>query len=87
MDSQQQQVYNFSQQMESTEQHANTSQQTTTETATTSITVYKEPHILDCPAHINLATPFDKLEVLCESLVDFENMKHNGIDLTKELRK
>ena len=72
--------------MESIEQHKNTSQQTTIETATTSTEVYKEPHILDRPTHIYLATLFDKLEVLCKSLVDFENMKHNGIDLTEELR-
>ena len=48
--------------------------------------IYREPHILDCEPHIHLATPFDKLEVLCETLVDFENMKRNGVDLTKELK-
>lgn len=42
---------------------------------------------MDRPSHIHLATPFHKLEALCESLVDFENMKRNEIDLTKELRK
>lgn len=73
--------------MESTKHHANTSQQTSTETTTTSITAYKEPHVLDRPPHINLATPFDKLEVLCESLMDFDNMKLNGVDLTEELKK
>lgn len=87
MDSQQQQVYNFSQQMESTEQHSTASQQTTTVTAAISTPIYKEPHILDRPSHIHLASPFEKLEVLCESLEDFENMKRNGIDLTEELRK
>lgn len=43
--------------------------------------------ILDRPSHINLATPFEKMEVLCESLVDFENMKRNGVDLTEDLKK
>lgn len=87
MDSQQQQVYNYSQQIEATEQPANTPQQTPTATTITYITAYKEPHVLDCPAHINLETPFDKLEVYCESLVDFDNMKLNGVDLTEELKK
>lgn len=64
MDSQQQSVYNFSQQ---TEQHSTSSQQTTTATASISTPIYKEPHILDRPPHIHLATPFEKLEVLCES--------------------
>ncbi|XP_050902501.1 uncharacterized protein LOC127114215 [Lathyrus oleraceus] len=73
--------------MESTEQPSTSSQQTTTATAAISTPIYKEPHILDRPSHIHLATPFDKLEVLYESLVDFENMKRNEIDLTKELRK
>lgn len=86
MDSQQQLVYNYSQQMESTEQPSTSSQQTTT-TAAISTPIYKEPHILDREPHINLATPFDKLEVLCESLVDFENMKRKEIDLTEEHRK
>lgn len=85
MDSQQQQVCKYSQQIEATEQLDNAPQQTSTDTATTSTAVYKEPHVLDRPTHINLVTPFDKLEVLCESLVDFENMKHNGVDLTEEL--
>lgn len=87
MDSQQQQVYNYSQQMEATEQPANTPQQTSIEIAITSIIAYKETHVLDCPPHINLATPFDKLEVLCESLVDFDNMKLNGVDHTEKLKK
>lgn len=80
-------MYNYSQQMEATEQPANVPQQTSTETTTTSITTYKEPYVLDRPPHINLATPFDKLEVLCESLVAFDNMKLNGVDLTEELKK
>lgn len=46
--------------MEATEQLANTPQGTSIETATTSITSYKEPHVLDRPAHINLATPLIK---------------------------
>lgn len=87
MDSQQQSVYNYSQQMESTEQPPNSSQQTTATTGVISTPIYKEPHILDREPQINLATPFDKLEVLCESLVDFKNMKRNGIDLTEELIK
>lgn len=73
--------------MESIEQHSTSSQQTTTVTAAISTPTYKEPHILDRSPHIHLATPFDKLEVLCESLVDFDNIKRNGIDLTEELRK
>lgn len=79
MDSEQQSVYNYSQQMESTEQPPNSSQQTTATTGVISTSIYKEPHIFDREPHINLATLFDKLEVLCESLVDFENMKRNGI--------
>ena len=86
MDSQQQSVYNYSRQMESTEQTPISSQQTTATTGVVSTPIYKEPHILDREPHIHLATPFDKLEVLCESLVDFDNMKRNGIDLTEELR-
>jgi hypothetical protein len=65
--------------MESTEQ-------TIAITGVVSTPIYKEPHILDREPHIHLATPFDKLEVLCESLVDFDNMKRNGIDLTEKLR-
>lgn len=34
---------------------------------------------------MNLSTPFDKLEVLCDLLVDFDNLKANGMDLTQEL--
>lgn len=73
--------------MEANEHPAESPQKTSTETAATSTVVYKEPHVLDRPPHINLATPFEKLEFLCESLVDFENMKHNGIDLTEDLQK
>ena len=69
--------------MDVVEQRAETPQQAATQTATTSITAYKEPHVLDRPPHINLATPFDKLEVLCEMLVDFDNLKRNNVDLTK----
>ncbi|XP_050878349.1 proline-rich extensin-like protein EPR1 [Lathyrus oleraceus] len=80
MDSQQQSIYNYSQQMESMEQPPNSSQQTTITTGVVFTPIYKEPHM-------HLATPFDKLEVLHESLVDFENMKRNVIYLTEELRK
>lgn len=73
--------------MEATEQLTEAPQQTTTKIATTSTTAYKEPDVLDRPPHMNLATPFEKLEVLCESQVDFDNLKHNGIDLTAELEK
>lgn len=86
MDVQQQFVYNYSQQMESTNQMPISSQQTTATTGVVSTPIYKEPHILYREPHIHLATPFDKLELLCESLVDFDNMKRNGIDLTEELR-
>lgn len=87
MVSQEQQVCNFSQQMEANEQLAEALQQTSTATTITSTMVYKEPHVLDRPPLINLTTPFEKLEVLCESLVDFDNIKLNGIDLTEELKK
>lgn len=73
--------------MESNEQIAEAQQQTSTITTTTSTMFYKEPHVLDHPPHKNLDTPFEKLEVPCESLVDFDNMKLNGIDLTEELKK
>jgi hypothetical protein len=86
MDAQQQFVYNFSQQMNSTEQTPISTQQATTTTRVVSTPIYREPHILDRETHIHLATPFEKLEVLCESLVDFENMKRNGVHLTEELR-
>ncbi|KAI5434087.1 hypothetical protein KIW84_021087 [Lathyrus oleraceus] len=71
--------------MGSSEQVQSSSNPTVTGVTTTPI--YKEPHILDREPHIHLATPFEKLDVLCESLVDFENMKRNGIDLTEELNK
>ena len=70
--------------MEANEQLAEAPQQTSTETATILTNVYKEPHVLDRPPHINLATPFEKLEVLCESLVDFENM-FSGKFMTSKL--
>jgi hypothetical protein len=86
MDAQQQSVYNFSQQMASNEQAPSSSNPNPAVTGVVSTPIYKEPHILDREPHINLATPFEKLEVLCESLVDFDNMRRNGIDLTEELR-
>lgn len=73
--------------MEANEKLAKAPQQTSIATATTSTTVYKEPHVLDRPPYINLATPFKTLDVLCESLVDFDNMKLNGVDLTEKLKK
>ena len=73
--------------MEAIEQLTEAPQQTITQTATTSTTSYKEPHVLDRPPHTNLATPFEKLEVLCKSLVDFDNLKHNDLDLTSKLEK
>jgi hypothetical protein len=87
MDSQQQHVYDYSQQMDAIEQHVDTPKQVVTQSTTTSITAYEEPCVLDRPPHINLATPFEKLEVLCELLVDFDNLKRNDIYLTTELEK
>lgn len=49
MNSQQQQVYEYSQQTDTTEHHAEAAQQAATQTATTSITAYKEPRILNRP--------------------------------------
>lgn len=72
--------------MNSIEQQVEASQQVATTTAMSSITSYQEPHVLDRPPHINLATPFEKLEVLYELLVDLENLKTNGMDLTQELK-
>ncbi|XP_050908526.1 uncharacterized protein LOC127122190 [Lathyrus oleraceus] len=72
--------------MESIDQTPISTQQTTATTGVVSTPIYKEPHILEREPHIHLSTPFDKLEVLSESLVDFDNMKRNGIDLTEELR-
>ena len=80
-------MFNYSQQMGSSDQVQSTSNPTPTVTGVVTTPIYKEPHILDREPHIHLATPFDKLEVLCESLVDFDNMKRNGVDLTEELRK
>ena len=87
MDTQQQFVFNYSQQMDSSNQVPSTSNPTPTVTGVVTTPIYKEPHILDREPHIHLATPFDKLEVLCESLVDFENMRRNGVDLTEELHQ
>jgi hypothetical protein len=78
MNSQQQSVYNFSQQMNSTEQAPSSSHQNPSVTGVVSTPIYKEPHILDREPHIHLATLFEKLEALCETLVDFENMKRNA---------
>ncbi|KAI5429355.1 hypothetical protein KIW84_034094 [Lathyrus oleraceus] len=86
MDAQQQQVFNFSQQMESSSTAQTSSIPTPTVTGVSITPVYKEPHVLDREPHINLATPFEGLEVLCETLVDFD-MKRNGVDLTEELRQ
>lgn len=72
--------------MNSTEQAPSSSQQTTATTGFVSTLVYREPRILDHDPHIHLATPFEKIEVLCESLVDFENMKQNGVDLTEDFK-
>ncbi|XP_050919146.1 uncharacterized protein LOC127136651 [Lathyrus oleraceus] len=72
--------------MASNEQAPSSSNPNPTVTGVVSTPIYKEPHILDREPHINLATPLEKLEVLCESLVDFDNMRRNDIDLTDELR-
>ena len=72
--------------MESTDQTPISTQQTTATTGVVSTPIYREPNILDREPHIHLAMPFEKLKVLYESLVDFDNMKRNGIDLTEELR-
>lgn len=34
---------------------------------------------------ISLSTSVNELEVLCESIVDFENLKLNGLDLTSDV--
>ncbi|XP_050896202.1 uncharacterized protein LOC127102929 [Lathyrus oleraceus] len=73
--------------MNSTEQAPSSSHQNPTVTDVVSTPIYKEPHILDSEPHIHLATPFEKLEVLYETLVDFDSMKRNGVDLTDELKK
>jgi hypothetical protein len=64
MDSQQQSVFNYSQQMNSSNAAQSTSNFTPTVTGVTTTPVYKEPHILDREPLINLATPFEKLDVL-----------------------
>ncbi|KAI5430649.1 hypothetical protein KIW84_035021 [Lathyrus oleraceus] len=64
MDAQQQQVFNFSQQMESNATAQSSSISTPTVTGVSITPVYKEPHVLDREPHINLATPFEGLEVL-----------------------
>ncbi|KAI5396791.1 hypothetical protein KIW84_062858 [Lathyrus oleraceus] len=87
MDAQQQEVFNFSQQMESSSNPQTSNTQTPTVTGVTITPVYKEPHVLDRERHINLSTPFEGLDVLCESLVDFDNLRRNGVDLTGELRQ
>ena len=85
MDPQQQQVFEYSQQMNVVEQQVESSQQVATQNVAPSTTSYQEPHVLDRPPHVNLATPFENLEVLCELLIDFDNLKTNGMDLTQEL--
>jgi hypothetical protein len=87
MDAQQQEVFNFSQQMESSSTAQTSNTQTPTVTGVSITPVYKEPHVLDRERHINLSTPFEGLDVLCESLVDFDNLRRNGVDLTGELRQ
>ncbi|XP_050916658.1 uncharacterized protein LOC127131797 [Lathyrus oleraceus] len=72
--------------MNTTEQQVEASQQVATPADAPSITSYQESHVLDRPSHINLSTPFEKLEVLCELLVDFDNLKENGMELTQELK-
>ena len=86
MNAQEQQVFEFSQEMNAQEQQGESSQQVAFITDLQTITSYQEPHVLDHPAHINLSTPFEQLEVLCELLVDFENLKDNGMDLTTKLK-
>lgn len=85
MSPQQQQVFEYPQEMNVVEQQVEGSQQVSTQTSTPSTTTYKEPHVLDHPPHINLVTPLEKLEVLCELLVNFDNLKKKGMDLTEEM--
>ncbi|KAI5435958.1 hypothetical protein KIW84_022401 [Lathyrus oleraceus] len=87
MDAQQQELFNHSQQVESSSNPQTSNTQTPTVISVTTTPVYKEPHILDREQHIHLSTPFEGLDVLCESLVDFENLRRNGVDLTEDLRK
>lgn len=82
MNPQEQQVFEFSQEMNATEQRVESPQQVASTTATPTIISYQEPHVLYRPSYINLSTPFDQLEVLCELLVDSYNLKENGMDLT-----
>ena len=82
MNAQEQEVFNFSQQMESASNPQTSNTQTPTVTGVTTTPVYQEPHILDRERHINLSTPLEGLDVLCESLVDFDNLRRNGVDLT-----
>ncbi|XP_050878031.1 extensin-like [Lathyrus oleraceus] len=63
MDAQQQSVYNYSQQIESTDQTSISNQQTDATTGVVSTPIYREPHILDREPYIHLATPFEKLEL------------------------
>lgn len=72
--------------MNAIEKQLEASQQVVTQTATPSTTTYQEPHVIDRPPHITLATPFEKHEVLSELLVDFDNLKKNGMDLHKSWR-
>lgn len=39
----------------------------------------------DAP-EVTLSTPVENLEVLCELLVEFDNMKDNGIDLSTDVK-
>lgn len=71
--------------MDVVEKQVEASQQVATQISMPLTTSYQEPHILDRPPHINLAALFEKLEVLCELLVDFDNLKKNGMDLKQEL--
>lgn len=86
MNAQEQQVFEFSQEMNAQEQQVQSSQQVASTTFLQTTTSYQEPHVLDRPTHINLLTPFEQLEVLCELMVDFENIKDNNMDLTPELK-
>lgn len=72
--------------MNATEQHVEAQQQVAFTTVTTTTTSYEEPHVFYRHATVNLATPFEQLEVFCELLVDFDNLKENGMDLTQELK-
>lgn len=86
MNPQQQHVFEYSQQMNATKQQVESLPQVATTTAAPSTTSYQEVYVLDRPPHISLATPFEKLEAFCELLLDFDNLKENGMDLTQELK-